>query len=152
MKKVQLELIEQRLGAGLAQTLREIDSVRDDILAGKRWRPANAETLSRASVKLAAHNSYLGEFVAEAEYYASQLKGHYKLTFEQAKLEYIEQKKTVAEAEARALERTQEALENMNNAAYLHKLLALKRADTSDLIDAIRSRLSRLTKEREQLR
>jgi hypothetical protein len=151
MQVQQLKVVKEAGYADLVESLEAIDKVRDGILKGKMWRPADAETLSRASVRLAGLVSYMGEFVAEAEYKASQLKGAYKLKFEQIKLSYIAEKKTVAEAEARALEETSELLENHNQATYIHKLLQLKRSDTSDLIDAIRSRLSFIKQERGQL-
>lgn len=153
MKVQQAKLIEAEYGKDLVTVLADVDAVRDDILTGKRWRPNDSETLSRASVKLAALVSYIGEFVSEAEYDASTFKNNYKLEFERAKLGYITaaEKKTIAEAEARALEDTQELLDNQARATYIHKLLQLKRADTSDLIDAIRSRLSFTKSERGQL-
>lgn len=151
MQVQQLKLVKEAGFADLVESLQAIDTVRDGILSGKRWKPSDSETLSKASVRLAGLVSYLGEFVAEAEYNAAQLKGSYKLKYEQAKLSHIAEKKTVAEAEARALEETSQLLEEHNRAAYIHKLLQLKRSDTSDLIDAIRSRLSFVKQEQRQL-
>lgn len=151
MKVQQAKLLEEEYGKNVATAVADIDAVRDDILTGKKWRPTSSEDLSRASVKLAALNSFLGEFVAEAEYDASQNKGNYKLEFERAKLSYIAEKKTVAEAEARALEDTQTLLDQHNRIAYIHKLLQLKRADTAELVEAITRRLSFVKSEQRQL-
>lgn len=151
MKVPQKELLEEKFEKNLVGAITDVDIVRDDIIQGKKWRPKSSEDLSQASVKLSALNSYIGEFVAEAEFLASELKGTYKWEYEHAKLGYIKQKMTVAEAEARALEDTQPHLDRYNTAVYAHKLLQLKRSDTKDLVEAITRRLSFVKTERRQM-
>ncbi len=135
-------------GDELVDVIQKIDQVRELVLSQKKW--TDPEWLSQAVVKLATLNSYLGEYVAQAFYDAATAEASYKTTREQKKLEVLKDKtKTASEAESQKYADTEEELEKMNQAAYNHKLLQIKRSDTSELIDTIRSRLSYMRVERE---
>lgn len=146
-KQVEADLTE-KYGTGLVEVLSKIDQIRDTILSNKKW--ADPDWLSQAIVKLATLNSFLGEHVAQAFYDSATYEAGYKTLREQKKLEYLTKGKTASEAESRKIDDTEEELERWNRAAYTHKLLQIKRADTSELIDTIRSRLSYMKIEREQ--
>lgn len=127
----------------VAEIVNEIDKVRDMLYDGKRWTPTDGELMSQAIVKLAALNSSLGEHVATAEYDANTVDAVYRHTRESIKLQSMNEKKTTAsEAESIKIVETEDMLEKYNKAAYVHKLLQNKRKDTSEFIDALRSRLS----------
>ncbi len=150
MNKTTLEVVQRDYGAELVDVLSKIDEIRDLVLSNKKW--ADPEWLSQAVVKLATLNSFLGEHVAQAFYDSSTYEAGYKTTREKIKLSHLGKGTTASEAESQKYAETEDELERWNHAAYMHKLLQIKRADTSELIDTIRSRLSYMRSEREQTR
>lgn len=130
-------------GRDVSVVVADIDALRDKIFDGNKWTPADGEMMSQAIVKLASLNSFLGEHVATAEFDANALEAAYKFRREGIKLESMNARKTTAtEADSVKIVETQPELEDYNRAVYVHKLLQNKRKDTSDFIDALRSRLS----------
>jgi hypothetical protein len=141
------EVLTEKFGPQLADVLEKIDQIRDMILSNKKW--VDPDWLSQAVVKLATLNSFLGEHVAQAFYDASTYEAGYKTAREKIKLEHLSKGTTASEAESQKYAETEDELERWNHAAYMHKLLQIKRADTSELIDTIRSRLSYMKSERD---
>lgn len=141
------EALAERFGSELTDVLGKVDQIRDMILSNKKW--TDPDWLSQAVVKLATLNSFLGEHVAQAFYDASTYEAGYKTAREKIKLEHLSKGTTASEAESQKYAETEDELERWNHAAYMHKLLQIKRADTSELIDTIRSRLSYMKAERE---
>lgn len=128
------------VGNDVYQVIKAIDDARAELNPIVKASP---ERLSQALVKLAALNSFLGEHVAGAEYDANTKDANYRHTREQIKLKAMNEDKTTAsEAESIKIVDSQELLEAYNMSVYVHKLLANKRKDTSEFIDALRSRLS----------
>jgi hypothetical protein len=148
MKAKVLDVLTAEYGADLVDVIARIDQIRDLILSNKKW--TDPDWLSQAIVKLATLNSFLGEHVAQAFYDASTYEAGYKVMREKKKLEHLERGATASEAESRKIDDTEMELERWNQSAYVHKILQIKRSDTSELIDTIRSRLSYMRTEREQ--
>ena len=135
------EVIEE-LGKDLLDVVTEIDKVRDQLYNGKQWTPASGEIMSQAIVKLSALNAYLGEWVATAKYDAAQMEATYKVSREAIKLESMNERKTTAsEAESTKIVETSSLLESYNKADYQFNLLKNKREDTSEFIEALKTRL-----------
>lgn len=147
MKSQVLGVLSEEYGHDLVNVIGKIDQIRDLVLANKKWQ--DPDWLSQAAVKLATLNSFIGEHVAQAFYNAATYEAGYKLQREKKKLEYLDKGTTASEAESRKIDDTEEELERWNHSTYMHKLLQIKRADTSELIDTIRSRLSYMRVERE---
>lgn len=139
----------EKYGSSLVEVATKIDQIRDLVLQNKKW--TDPDWLSQAVVKLATLNSFLGEHVAEAYYDAATHEAGYKTARERIKLEHLSKGTTASEAESQKYVETELELENWNRAVYIHKVLQIKRADTSELIDTIRSRLSYMKIDREQI-
>lgn len=125
----------------------KIDDRRKQIYSGKKWQ--DGEYLSRAIVELSALNSFLGEHIAQAKLDANNGEAHYKVTREGRKMQLInEEKMSGTAADAQKVVDTEGEWNSHNSAIYTVDLLSLKRADTNNLIDACRSRLSFMKQER----
>lgn len=121
------------------EVIAKIDKRRDQILQGKLWQ--DGETLSRMIVELTALNTYLGEHIADVENRANEAEREYKLY----KNSYISSSDGAvgrAEAEANSSSEYQEILQEYNKLTYAYRLMSIKRQDTNNLVDAMRSRLS----------
>lgn len=137
---VQVEEALKEYSPDVLKVVQAIDEARAELNPIVRASP---DKLSQAAVKLAALNSFLGEHVATAEYDANVQDAVYRHGRESIKLEQMNEKKTTAsEAESVKIVESDEMLQEYNKKSYIHKLLANKRKDTSEFIDAIRSRLS----------
>lgn len=125
---------------GVLKVITEIDKVRASLSPIARATP---EVLSQAVVQLAALNSFLGEHVATAEFNANNEDARYRHAREKLKIDSMNKAGiTASEAESIKVVDSKPLLDITNKAIYIHKLLANKRRDTSELIDALRSRLS----------
>lgn len=137
--------------------LGEIDQIRDQVLENKLWQ--DGENLSRIVVKLTAYNAYLSELVAEAEADMHAAEAHYKFTFDSLLLEISQENSKADKADRMTVDvikakvglATQKELELWNSAKKNFKILSLKRVDTNNLADAMRSRLSFMKSERVQV-
>lgn len=137
----QTETTLKEIDENVAKVVADIDALRDKVYDGKKW--TDGEMMSQAIVKLSALNSFLGEHVASAEYDAITHDALYRHAREARKLEAMNKQHTTAsEAESVKIVETQDMLEAYNKSYYVHKLLQNKRRDTSEFIDALRSRLS----------
>lgn len=131
----------------LQETITQIDQIRDQILAGKLWN--DGDKLSMTIVKLSALNSYLGENIADAELKTNEAETHYKYVRDK----FIAETDGAVErvkAQATSAEIYRTAVYDYNRLQFAYKLLSTKRVDTSNLIDAMRSRLSFMKTEKEQ--
>lgn len=109
--------------------------------------------MSQVIVKLALLNSFLGEHIADYELDANTFESEYKTTRELRKLELLkEEKTTVSQAESQAFADTKELRDTWNTSVHNYKQLSVKRSDTSNLIDALRSRLSFMKAERQEVK
>jgi hypothetical protein len=129
----------------------EMDTIRKTLYAGKYWQ--DGETMSQVIVKLALLNSFLGEQISDYELDANTFESQYKSTREQRKLELIKQEQQSAtQAESQAYVDTSELRDTWNQSVHSFKQLQVKRNDTSNLIDALRSRLSFMKAERMEVK
>jgi hypothetical protein len=149
VKSEVLKTLTDEYGSDLVEVISGIDQIRGLILSGKKW--SDPEWLSQAVVKLATLNSFVGEHVAQAFYDAATYEAGYKTARERIKLDHLNKGTTASEAESQKYAETEMELEKWNHASYMHKLLQIKRTDTSELIDTIRSRLSYMKIDKEQI-
>ena len=134
------------------EIIEEINRLVEKIDAEKKWD--DGEYLSRVVVKLAVLNSNLGEKVAEAERKADTAEAKLKVKREQIKKDVMEGKKgdktTAAFAESVRQIETDHENKKYLLLKYTARLFSIKRIDTNNLIDAIRSRLSFIKMDREK--
>lgn len=136
----------------VVEVIVEIDRLTTRINKESKWD--DGEWMSRAIVSLASLNSTLGVFVAEYEREASLKSAHAKLAAEQIKLEIMrgenkdyDDAKSAAYADTAKVIATAEEAEAAVQASYNHRVLQIKRVDTHELVEAMRSRLSYLKQE-----
>lgn len=105
--------------------------------------------LSILLLKLVSHYATLGPIVAEAEKEADTADVHYKVVREQTKLDSIKAGETVKASEAKGLVQSLADQEYHIELKYKARLLFLTRQNLDKTIDAIRSRLSFMKRDRE---
>lgn len=127
------------------RVVEEITQLSQSVDSQKLWQ--NGDALGQLCVKLASLVAYLGDSIVVAELQADQLQTAYRYEKNQIFLRLVEQKYSIdkanAQAEVELMDKYSEYLEYKNKT----RLLNLKRMDTNNLIDSMRSRLSYMKSE-----
>lgn len=118
-----------------------------DILNVKRVADLDGDAISRLAVKLASYNSTLGQYVAQAEREADLAEMGYEMSREKAYTEARSAGKTIADSDSLKRTAVKDLRENAIKLKYNHRLLQILRSDVGSLIDTLRSRLSYLKSE-----
>lgn len=121
-----------------------------DIVSVRKISEMSGDDLSKMALKLASYNATLGSFIAEHEREADLKEASHEMIREQAYKVWREKDKTVADADNYKRTQGHESKLEWIEAKYQYRTLSILRADVSNMIDAIRSRLSQLKQERSQ--
>lgn len=106
----------------------------------KLWQ--DGDKLSQMIVKLSGLVAFMGDHIAEAELNAKELETAYKYDRDKKFLELKEQKYADEKAKAQSGIETAPKYHEFLLAQDKARILNLKRMDTNNMIDAMRSRLS----------
>ena len=131
----------------VAQVIAEIDKCRDQVLDNKLWQ--DGETLHKLQLKLQSLNTYLGEKVAEAEKLSNEAEvdlKYYTATFIRDAKGAVNR----AENDVKASNEYKEKADRLTKAIFAHRLLSIKRVDTNNLVDSMRSSLSWMKSEKDK--
>lgn len=126
-----------------------IETIEQETKRTSQWEDGNY--LSELLLRLASYYATLGRFVAEAEQDSNFAEVHYKFTHEHAKVEFIKAGETVALAESKSYESSKKDRDDYVHFKYKYRLLNLTRQSLETTIDAIRSRLSYMKSERDNV-
>lgn len=126
-----------------------LEAIERETKRNPQWEDGNY--LSELLLRLASYYATLGRFVAEADQEASFAEIHYKFTHEHTKVELIKAGDAVGLAESKAYEESKLDRDEYVHSKYKYKLLMMSRQSLETTIDAIRSRLSYMKSERENV-
>lgn len=127
-----------------------LDLIKSETRLKPEWNDPNylADLLPR----LASYYSTLGEFVANAELEADEAEISYKVARESSTVRDIEKGSSAAAAAAMAVEQSEDERREYVKLKYKARLLFLARQSLEKNLDAIRSKLSFLKKDKEEQR
>ncbi len=120
------------------EILDDIESITKEVFKNLE----NPQYLSEAIIKLAVLNSGLGNYLVEAKDLERSADTSLKFNREMTKMEKMDSGLTATAADSLKIIETKELSDEVNELSHNVDILKIKRDDTKDVLEMVRSRLS----------